>query len=144
MARSARTILLITLALLQSLCGVSPARSFVLCICIDGGIVLEAHDEVCRCCTAESGSDVDSCCEETEEPALGDHADDCSCTRFAIQGEDAAAPRVTTDLPGCTTMLQLATPWSIPTPPAPRDPRGPLDVDPHDPLRELRTIVLRH
>jgi hypothetical protein len=141
MVRSARTFLLVALALLQSLCGVSPARSFVLCICIDGGIVLEAHGAACRCCVAE-----DSCCDEAEEPPLGHDDDSCSCTRFAVQGEDASVPRATPELSGSTAALELAAPWSTPTPPTPRDPRGPLDLDPdpHDPLRELRTVVLRH
>lgn len=139
MARSARTFLLISLALLQSLCGLGTARSFVLCICIDGGIVLEAHDEACRCCV------VDTCCDVPEDSEGEREADGCACTRFAVQGEDAAH-RTTTPLVGLAAVAQITPPWAIPTPPNPRDPRGPLDLDPdpHDPLRELRTIVLRH
>jgi len=146
MVRSARTLLLVSLALLQSLCGISPARSFVLCICTDGGVVLEAHDEACRCCAVDADRAVDPCCDESDEPALGHEDPSCTCTRFAIQGEDASAPRATTDLPGGAVVIQLTPPWLTPAPNISRDPRGPLDLDPdpHDPLRALRTIVLRH
>ncbi len=140
MARSARALLLLTLALLQSLCGVSPARSFVLCICVDGGIVLEAHDETCRCCAA-----LDSCC-EAAVPEPGTDVERCSCTRFAVQGEDASALRTTTQLTVGPAALEIVPAWSMPFLPLTREPRGPLDLDPdrHDPLRALRTVVLRY
>jgi len=140
MARSVRTFFLLTLALLHGLCGVGPARAFVLCICVDGGIVIEAHDETCRCCAVE-----DSCC-AAEEAGSETDVESCSCTRFAIQGEDASVLRGATQVPGAPAAREIAPIWSTPFPPPPREPRGPLelDPDPHDPLRALRTIVLRH
>lgn len=120
---------------LHVLTGAGAARSFVLCVCVDGGVVLESHAEACRCCS------VDTCCDEDDAP----ESDGCACSRVGVVSEDASSPR-TIDLPGAPAALEPLPRWSsAPIAPLARGP-GPIDLDPdpHDPLAALRTVVLRH
>jgi hypothetical protein len=123
---------------LHVLSGAGAARAFVLCLCVDGGVVLESHAETCRCC------DADTCCDEDGADEAAE-PDGCACSRVGVVSEDASSPR-TIDLPGAPAALDPLPRWSsAPIAPLARGP-GPIDLDPdpHDPLAALRTVVLRH
>lgn len=128
------------LVALHVLSGAGAARSFVLCVCVDGGVVLETHAEACACCSADSCCDDDAGAERHERDADG-----CACSRVTVVGEDASAPR-SLDLPVAAAALPPLPPWSTAPPASCALGPGPLDLDPdpHDPLAALRTVVLRH
>ena len=138
MPRFLRRCCFALLIALHVLSGAGAARSFVLCVCVDGGVVLESHAEACRCCSA------DACCDEEaahEDP----EPDGCACSRVGVVSEDASSPR-TIELPSAPAALDPLPRWSsAPLAPLARGP-GPIDLDPdpHDPLAALRTVVLRH
>ena len=139
MTRSLRRFVCSLLIALHVVSGIGAARSFVLCLCVDGGIVLEAPEESCRCCT------VHTCCDsETADEAP--EADGCSCHRVGVISEDALASRTIPLESQSPAALDPLPHWRLAPIECLRGEPSARELDPgrHDPLAMLRTVVLRH
>lgn len=134
----ARRLLVLGLAALYLLVGIGGARGVVVCLCPDGGVVLEAIDaRECACCVDES-----SCSDDPLE-TCGAH-DDCGCdevelcapssTKPVVRDAALVTPSALVEVPAWFTSSAL----SLGVVARPR-----IDADPPDLLRALRTIVLR-
>lgn len=135
---SVRRFVVLGLAALYLLVGIAGARGVVVCLCPDGGVVLEAIDaRACSCC-----SDDASCSDDPLE-TCGAH-EDCACEEIELCAPSSTKPIVRELASGATPALALLPSWftaSDRTLGIRARPR--VDADPPDPLRALRTIVLR-
>lgn len=149
-----RQIVLLSLLVLHAISGVGAARAFFVCVCSDGGIVLESHAGACGCCAIETSPPVEhgsaagtrdeaGCCQREEGPSTREHD---PCSRFTVVSEDALTTKSAPEQLASITIFAavprwFAAPIRVPTVgPGPVD----LDPDPHDRLASLRTVVLRH
>lgn len=134
----ARRLLVLCLATLYLLVGIAGARGVVVCLCPDGGVVLEAIDsDDCACCAD------DSSCSDDPLESCGAH-DDCACGEIEICAPSSTKPVVRDLEPDLAPALVLVPAWlasSVASHGAVERPR--IDAEPPDPLRALRTIVLR-
>lgn len=134
----ARRLLVLCLATLHLLVGIAGARGVVVCLCPDGGVVLEAIDaDACACCAG------DSSCSEDPLESCGAH-DDCACSEIELCAPSSTKPAVRDLGPDLAPALVVVPAWLASSAASHRAVERPrIDADPPDPLRELRTIVLR-